>query len=129
MDYLGKHFTSKPRGTTIQERTEQLLQAEISRNDRMLPLLNGDVSIDGYELDFVEAEPSEIFWRALQEGEFDITEMSLAAYAILTARGESQFVGLDCIHLTNVSSWRDICVASVWHHITRAAGWSTYWRS
>ncbi len=78
----------------MQERTEQLLQVGISRNDRMLPLLNGDVSIDGYELDFVEAEPSEIFWRALQEGELDITEMSLAAYAILTARGESQFVGL-----------------------------------
>ena len=73
---------------------ETTLQLGIARNDRMLPLFNGDVSIDGYHLDFVEAEPSEIFWRALQEGEFDVTEMSLAAHAILTSRGENPFVGL-----------------------------------
>ena len=60
----------------------------------MLALFHGDVSVPGYDLEFVQAEPSEIFWRALQEGEFDVTEMSLAAHAILTSRGESQFVGL-----------------------------------
>ncbi len=70
------------------------LQVGIARNDRMLPLLVGDVPVDGYDLDFVEAEPSEIFWRALKDGEFDVTEMSLAAHAILTSRGKSDFVGL-----------------------------------
>ena len=71
-----------------------VLQVGVARNDRMLPLLNGDVSVEGYSLDFAQAEPSEIFWRALKEGEFDIAEMSLAAHAILTSRDESPFVGV-----------------------------------
>ena len=78
----------------MQQNAENFLQVGISRNDRMLPLFNGEVSVHGYDLEFVQAEPSEIFWRALQDGEFDVTEMSLAAHAILTSRGESQFVGL-----------------------------------
>ncbi len=71
-----------------------VLQVGIARNDRMLPIFNGDVSVEGYGLEFAEAEPNEIFWRALKLGEFDITEMSLAAHAILTSRGESSFVGV-----------------------------------
>ena len=71
-----------------------VLQVGLARNDRMLPLLNGDVSLEGYILDFAQAEPNEIFWRALKEGDFDIAEMSLAAHAILTSRGESPFVGV-----------------------------------
>jgi len=78
----------------MQQVTGKRLQVGISRNDRMLPLFNGEMSIDGYDLEFVQAEPNEIFGRALRNGEFDVTEMSLAAHAILTSRGESQFVGL-----------------------------------
>ncbi|MGI9408661.1 MAG: ABC transporter substrate-binding protein [Hyphomicrobiaceae bacterium] len=78
----------------MQSSPRKPLQIGIARNDRMLPLLNHDVSIDGYNLEFVQAEPSEIFWRALKDGEFDVSEMSLAAHAILTSRGENPFVGL-----------------------------------
>ena len=60
----------------------------------MLALLNGDVRVEDYELVFARAEPSQIFWRALKSGEFDVTEMSLAAHALLTSRGENPFVGL-----------------------------------
>ncbi len=71
-----------------------VLKVGMARNDRMLPVLNGDVSVEGYSLEFVQEEPNKIFWRALKEGDFDITEMSLAAHAILTSRGESSFVGV-----------------------------------
>ena len=78
----------------MQSDLETILKIGIARNDRMLPVLNGDVSVNGYSLEFSQAEPSEIFWRALKEGAFDIAEMSLAAHAILTSRGESSFVGV-----------------------------------
>ena len=70
------------------------LHIGIARNDRMLPLLTGDLKLEAHDLRFAEAAPSDIFWRALHGGEFDVTEMSLAAHAILTARGENPFVGL-----------------------------------
>ena len=66
----------------------------ISTNDRMLPLLLGDVPTPGLDLTFDRASPTGIFKRALDEGAFDVTEMSFAAYCILLSRGETPFVGL-----------------------------------
>ena len=66
----------------------------ISTNDRMLPLLLGDVPTPGLDLTFDRASPIGIFKRALYEGAFDVTEMSFAAYCILLSRGETPFVGL-----------------------------------
>ncbi len=78
----------------MEPKADTTLQIGIARNDRMLPLLLGDVTVDGYRLAFSQAQPSEIFWRALQEGAFDVTEMSLAAHCILMSRGENPFVGI-----------------------------------
>lgn len=72
----------------------QSLKVGIATNDRMLRLLLRDARAAGLALSFERAEPSQIFWRALKLGEFDITEMSLAAHAILTSRGENPFIGL-----------------------------------
>ena len=66
----------------------------VSLNDRVLPLVTGEVAVDGYELSFQHDTPSRLFWRAINEGAFDVAEMSLAAHCILTARGETPFVGL-----------------------------------
>jgi len=70
------------------------LTVGISTNDRMLPLLLGDVETPGLDLTFDRSSPIGIFRRALQEGAFDVTEMSFAAYAILMSRGERPFVGI-----------------------------------
>ena len=70
------------------------LTVGISTNDRMLPLLLGDVPTPGLDLTFDRASPIGIFKRALDEGAFDVTEMSFAAYCILLSRGETPFVGL-----------------------------------
>ncbi|HUS97582.1 MAG TPA: ABC transporter substrate-binding protein [Hyphomicrobiaceae bacterium] len=70
------------------------LSVGISRNDRVLPLLLGDVTPDLCDLTFEHGTPSQVFWRALDEGAFDVTEMSLASHCILTSRGENPFVGL-----------------------------------
>ena len=70
------------------------LTVGISTNDRMLPLLLGDVPTPGLDLTFDRSSPIGIFRRALQEGAFDVTEMSFAAYCILMSRGERPFVGI-----------------------------------
>ena len=74
--------------------TDHALSVGISTNDRVLPLLLGDVAPAGIQLAFTQGRPSDIFWRALHDGEFDVTEMSLAAHCILASRGENPFVGL-----------------------------------
>ncbi len=74
--------------------SERPLSVGISTNDRVLPLLLGDIVPAGARLAFTQGKPGEIFWRALHDGEFDVTEMSLAAHCILTSRGENPFVGL-----------------------------------
>ena len=70
------------------------LTVGISTNDRMLPLLLGDVPTPGLDLTFDRSSPNDIFRRALQEGDFDVTEMSFAAHAILISRDKQPFVGL-----------------------------------
>jgi 4,5-dihydroxyphthalate decarboxylase len=70
------------------------LEIACARSDRILPVLLGDVRDPSLQLSFVDGTANDIFWRALHEGAYDITEMSLAAHAILTSRGANPFIGL-----------------------------------
>lgn len=63
------------------------LTVGISTNDQMLPLRLGDVPTPGLDLTFDRAWPIGLFRRDLDEGAFDVTEMSFAAYFILLSRG------------------------------------------
>lgn len=74
--------------------TTRHLKVGMSISDRMLPLLTGQVTSPEITLDFECGRPNELFWQALHNDAFDLTEMSLAAHAILTSRGENPFVGL-----------------------------------
>ncbi len=56
-------------------------------NERVEPLMNGSVEIEGVELVPTYSDPSETFWRQLKFGEFDISEMSLSSYLIARSRG------------------------------------------
>jgi len=63
-------------------------------NDRTQPIIDGSVRADGIDLDVTVAHPSEIFWRQLTRAEFDVSEMSMSSFLIITAQGDRRFVGL-----------------------------------
>jgi len=56
-------------------------------NERVLPLMDGRVPVEGAELVATRSDPSETFWRQLRFQEFEIAEMSFSSYLIAKARG------------------------------------------
>jgi 4,5-dihydroxyphthalate decarboxylase len=56
-------------------------------NERVAPLLDGRVSVEGVELIATCSDPSETFWRQLKFQEFEISEMSLSSYLIAKSHG------------------------------------------
>ncbi|QWF21287.1 hypothetical protein KM427_20445 [Nocardioides sp. LMS-CY] len=64
------------------------------RYDRVGPLVDGRVGVEGIDLNMVPLEPEECFWRMLRFEEFDAAEMSLSSYCMLRARGDERFVGI-----------------------------------
>lgn len=64
------------------------------RYDRVAPLADGRVDVEGCDLQLIHLDPEECFWRMLQGEEFDAAEMSLGSYCMLRARGDDRFVGI-----------------------------------
>lgn len=62
--------------------------------DRVRPLINGQVRIEGCDATFIDLEPEEMFHRALHFEEFDVTELSLSNYLTLTARGTCPYIAI-----------------------------------
>jgi 4,5-dihydroxyphthalate decarboxylase len=56
-------------------------------NERVEPLMDGTVEIEGVELIPTYSHPGETFWRQLKFQEFDVGEMSLSSYLIARSRG------------------------------------------
>ncbi|HET8562297.1 MAG TPA: ABC transporter substrate-binding protein, partial [Candidatus Binatia bacterium] len=56
-------------------------------NERVQPLIDGPVQIEGVELITTYSDPSETFWRQLKFQEFEISEMSLSSYLIAKSQG------------------------------------------
>ena len=56
-------------------------------NERIQPLLAGEVEPEGIELVVTRSDPSETFWRQLKFAEFEFCEMSMSSYLIAKARG------------------------------------------
>ena len=85
--------------------------------DRTRPLMDGRVQPEGIDLDIVVARPREIFARMLQHQEFHASEMSLASYVTLRARGQCPFVAIpvmlskmfrhDCIYVRTGAGIRE----------------------
>jgi 4,5-dihydroxyphthalate decarboxylase len=74
--------------------SSECLSVGIGLSDRMQPLLERQVTSDRVAFNFDLSAVDKIFWRALHSDDFDITEMSLAAYCILQSRNENKFVGI-----------------------------------
>ncbi|MDE2007106.1 MAG: ABC transporter substrate-binding protein [Rhodospirillales bacterium] len=70
------------------------LSIAVGNYDRMRPLMDGEVAIDGVDPLFMALEPEEIFFRAFRHADFDVCELSLSSFALRTARGDCPYVGL-----------------------------------
>ena len=63
--------------------------------DRMEALNYGLIEVEGIDLNFIEIQaPREIFDRMVGAQEFDVSEMSLAEYVTMTAKGISPFIAI-----------------------------------
>jgi 4,5-dihydroxyphthalate decarboxylase len=62
--------------------------------DRTRPLMDGRVQAEGIDLNYLAIGPGEIFWRMLNNEEFDASEMSLSTYTILRSQGDERFTAL-----------------------------------
>src|SRR5579885_550226 len=62
--------------------------------DRTQALRDGSLKPEGIDLTYITLQPAEIFWRMLQFGEFDASEMSLSNYTSLVRAGDARFVAI-----------------------------------
>jgi 4,5-dihydroxyphthalate decarboxylase len=62
--------------------------------DRTRPLIDGRVKPEGIALDIEVMRPRQIFPRMLDSREFQVSELSLASYTALVARGDCPFVAI-----------------------------------
>ena len=62
--------------------------------DRTQSLRDGSIQVEGVDLNYVNMQPAEIFWRQLQYQEFDASEMSLSNYTSLVSTGKSPFIAI-----------------------------------
>ncbi len=70
------------------------LSLAITSNPRTWPILDGHVQPDGIELVPTILHPSEMFWRQLRFGDFDVSEMSVSSLMMARAGGDTRWVGL-----------------------------------
>lgn len=77
--------------------TKLRLSMALADNSRTAPLVSGAVGIEGVDLDISTIHPSELFWRQLKFGEFDISEMSLATLLVLNSAAKETGEKLDWV--------------------------------
>ncbi|HXW27483.1 MAG TPA: ABC transporter substrate-binding protein [Xanthobacteraceae bacterium] len=70
------------------------LSVAVGDYDRVRPLIDGAVAIDGVDATYMTLVPEEIFFRAFRHAEFDICELSLSSFTLKTARGGNPYVGV-----------------------------------
>ncbi len=70
------------------------ITAAVGAFDRTLPLLDGRVRVEGYEVSWTSGELESLFSRAFASAEFDVTELSFCNYLIAAARGSCPYVAL-----------------------------------
>ncbi len=70
------------------------LSIGMASNPRTWPILEGQVTPDAIDLVPSVVHPSELFWRQLKFGDFDVSEMSFSSLMMARANGDERFVGL-----------------------------------
>ena len=68
------------------------LSIGMASNPRTWPILDGQVAPDGIDLVPSVVHPSELFWRQLRFGDFDVSEMSFSSLMMAKANGDNRWV-------------------------------------
>ena len=63
-------------------------------NPRTWPIMDGSVKADGIDFIHTPLNPSEMFWRQLKFGDFDISEMSFSSLIKAIAAGNNMWTGI-----------------------------------
>ena len=74
--------------------TKLELSIAVGDYDRVRPLADGSVQIDGVDPVFMLLEPEEIFFRAFRHADFDLCELSMSSFTVKTAVGDCPYVGV-----------------------------------
>ena len=70
------------------------LSVAVGNYDRVRPLMDGAVRIDGVDPIFMNLPPEEIFFRAFRGEDFDICELSMSSFTVKTAQGNCPYIGV-----------------------------------
>ncbi|WP_321909660.1 MULTISPECIES: ABC transporter substrate-binding protein [unclassified Paraburkholderia] len=70
------------------------LSVAVGNYDRIRPLVDGDVQIEGVDPVFMLQDPEEIFFRAFRHADYDVCELSLSSYSVKTAAGTSPYIAV-----------------------------------
>ena len=62
--------------------------------DRIAPIADGRVDVEGCDVTFVPLGPEEVFFRAFRYAEFDVSELSLNSYMMSTTRDACAYVAI-----------------------------------
>lgn len=62
--------------------------------DRVRPLVDGRVQIEGCNINYLCLGPEEAFYRAFTNKEFDVSELSFSSYMISRSRGISDYIAM-----------------------------------
>jgi 4,5-dihydroxyphthalate decarboxylase len=70
------------------------LSIGMAANPSTWPIFDGRVKADGIDLLPSRVFPSELFWRQLKFGDFDVAEMSMSSLMMAVVAGDERWVGL-----------------------------------
>src|SRR5436190_11238196 len=70
------------------------LSIGLMANPRTWPIFDGRAKPEGIELLPTDVFASELFWRQLKFGDFDLAEMSMSTLMMAVAQGDSRWVGI-----------------------------------
>jgi 4,5-dihydroxyphthalate decarboxylase len=62
--------------------------------DRLNPIINGRVPVEGCDVNFFALRPEELFPRVYQTQDFDVTELSASSHILTSLRGDSHYLGV-----------------------------------
>jgi hypothetical protein len=68
------------------------LSVGMADNPRTHPIFEGKVKPDGIDLICTPLHASELFWRQLRFGDFDVSEMSISSLMMAVAGGDTRWV-------------------------------------
>jgi 4,5-dihydroxyphthalate decarboxylase len=70
------------------------LSIAMANNPRTRAIFEGKVKADGISLICTPLHASELFWRQLRFGDFDVSEMSMSSFLMALTGGDARWVGL-----------------------------------